>query len=400
MLLTAVLLTACRSGDDGEEAAPADGNCYLNIYVYAPDRPIVTRADEGEITATDEESKVNSLQIWVFRHGEEVAVGYLNADPTFLNQTGQQEYRLLLDKAFANAPVPVDVYVVANTQSCDLSFGDSTTRHQLDQAVIGNSHFGVSANYSDQTVDGKDIMVKEVPAGGLPMSAVATNQKVYGSFPTLSIGPSENEITVMQLTRAVSKLRFVLCRIIEESGDTKKFTSINSITLKANQIPTTSWLIKRETNNYTYNHDAINFGSLSDLPQVYNPQDYTYEEQKNKDKDLTAQAYEDIINKAVKEGVPKNSEDDTETVKFEQVGLSYLRESDLQLTGTINYTYKNNETENAEFSMAAPGDFLRNHSWTVYIYYMNSKIYTLTVTNIGMRSWGDGGSQEQPVYNW
>ena len=86
-------------------------------------------------------------------------------------------------------------------------------------------------------------------------------------------------------------------------------------------------------------------------------------------------------------------------------GLTYFRESDKQLTGTITYTYTDNgvkkDNQEATFSMADPGDFLRNHSWIIYIYYMDSKIYTLTVTNIGMRKWEEDPLDEtKDVYNW
>jgi hypothetical protein len=51
--------------------------------------------------------------------------------------------------------------------------------------------------------------------------------------------------------------------------------------------------------------------------------------------------------------------------------------------------------------MAAAGDFLRNHSWIVYIYYLDSKIYTLTVTYVGMKEWVADGQPESPYfYNW
>ena len=58
--LLAVLFVACSSDD--EEASP-----MLNIYVYAPERPTVTRA---EIVPTNDEARVYNLQIWVFRSSD------------------------------------------------------------------------------------------------------------------------------------------------------------------------------------------------------------------------------------------------------------------------------------------------------------------------------------------
>lgn len=369
LLLVVVLLTACHSNDDS-----ADGDCYLDIYVYAPDRPIVTRGDVGEITPTDAaEKQVNSLQIWVFKNSDGTKVGYLSATPTILNETtGQEMFRMQVDKAFADAPENVDVYVVANTSSCGLTFTEATTRANLDAAVIGTDYFGTTS------------LVSTVPAGGLPMSAVLKNQPIQGRFPSLRIG-TEAEMSVVQLTRAVSKLRFVLCQRSTDSDRVLK--SINNISLNANQIPVSSWLIPREVNNYTYNHEAISYGSVakSAIPAVADPMVYLYETQ-------SAQDYEDMINTAISQG------------HLLQTGLTYLRESDLQLTGTIQYTYTENSIDthvSTDFSMAAPGDFLRNHSWIVYIFYMGTKIHVQVVTHIGMRGWdANGYEKDVSFYNW
>ena len=377
LLLLAVLLSACHSSD---EDSP-DQDCYLDIHVYAPDRPIVTRGDVGEVPPSDEEEKkVHSLQIWVFKSNGGGEVGYLDvkpgseADPTYLNQTGQQTYRMKVTKEFADHPEAVDVYVVANAESCDLTFGEDTKRSDLDAAQIGKNYFGTST------------LVQKVPENGLPMSAVEKNQPIYGSFPSLRIG-KETEMTTLKLTRAVSKLRFVLCRK-DDSNSTKKLVQINSISLNGNQIPDNTWLIAREASDYSQRtHSAIDYGGVekSVIPIVDDPLIYAYETQ-------TAQEYEELINDAVSKG------------ELKQLGLTYLRESDLQFKGKINYTYKDGNTDktvDTEFSMATPGDFLRNHSWIIYIFYMDTKIHVQMVTDIGMRSWiPDGRDESVIVYNW
>ena len=377
LLLLAVLLSACHSSD---EDSP-DQDCYLDIHVYAPDRPIVTRGDVGEVHPSDvEEKKVHSLQIWVFKSNGGGEVGYLDvkpgseADPTYLNQTGQQTYRMKVTKEFADHPEAVDVYVVANAESCDLTFGEDTKRSDLDAAQIGKNYFGTST------------LVQEVPENGLPMSAVEKNQPIYGTFPSLRIG-KETEMTTLKLTRAVSKLRFVLCRK-DDSNSTKKLKQINSISLNENQIPDNTWLIAREVSDYSQRtHSAIDYGGVEKnvIPSVEDPLIYAYETQ-------TAQEYEELINGAVS------------GKKLKQLGLTYLRESDLQLKGNINYTYTDGNTDktvDTEFSMATPGDFLRNHSWIIYIFYMDTKIHVQMVTDIGMRSWiPDGRDESVKVYNW
>ncbi|MCR5158965.1 MAG: hypothetical protein K6D37_07560 [Prevotella sp.] len=462
LLLMAMLMTACVTGDGdggGVVIGPETDDCYLDIYVYAPDRPIVTRADVGPIAAIYEaESKIHSLQIWVFRHSDAStapAVGYLEPDPVFLNETGYQKYQMLLDRDFVKTLEAVDVYVVANAASVGLTtLNKKTTRASLDAAVINTEYFGTTDLYDKDELD-QDGHPDATPASGriatsgLPMSAIVEEQPIWGSFPHLRIGRSENETTILELTRAVSKLRFVLCQI-KNQVETKTLESINEIKLNGGLIPTETSLLPGTT-SYTGKYvtgnppsDAITYvgagkaieklvhalaanspSTHQALPAVDNPLVYAYETQ-------NAQVYEDLINHAADEESSRKltnrtwlnqygADNDVEELKadklttddlpqLKELGLTYLRESDKQLTGTINYTYITGqdqtgqnitETKEATFAMAAPGDFLRNHSWIVYIYYMDSEIYTLTVTHIGMRSWNDDPNSENPiVYNW
>ena len=384
-MLTA-LLTACATGEDiGSSPATDDEDCYLTIYVYAPDRPVVTRADVGEIAhRTEAESTVHTLKIWVFNHTDGKMIGYLDGtddQPYLINEKGYQMFKMKLDRNFAEHPGNVDVYAVANEASCGLSLSSSTTRGDLDDAIIGSDYFGTTT------------LVNAVPEGGLPMSAKLTNMKVKGKFPTLYIADTGDEMASLKLTRAVSKLRFVLCRIKEKDGVTKKLKSIDDISLDANIIPNSSNLVIPSTYNYTYSHDAISYGDVEKkaIPEVADPLDYAYSTQ-------TAQDFEDLINSAI---IGKKTDGTDLGEHLKELGLTYFRESDNQLTGTIKYTLEGTEQqETVQFSMAAPGDFLRNHSWTVYIYFMDKEIHVLTVTNIGMRSWINGGSQDNPVYNW
>ena len=400
MLLVIMLLTACS--DHSGEGSDENGDCFLNIYVYAPGHPMLTRADVGEIAHREiAESTVHTLQIWVFKHSNGDLVGYLNATPSFLNETnGQELFRMKVEKEFADNPENVDVYVVANAGSCGLvdgenklTLGESTTRAELDAQMIGANYFGVSNP------------VSSVPTAGLPMSGVEKDQPIYGSYPTLRVG-TQDAMTTVQLTRAVSKLRFVLCRIASE--DDKELVSIDKIQLDGGMIPTESYLMP---GTYTYSSDPVastdyetnpivyvntdNKLLKADIPTVVNPMKYAYETQ-------AAQDYEDMINGAIA-GTYKANENDEE---LKELGPTYLRESDKQLTGTIHYTIENLSTHQqtnkvASFSMAAPGDFLRNRSWIIYVFYMDAKIHVLTVTDMGVKSWtSDNINDDKSVYNW
>lgn len=400
-LLSAVLLTACSSGGEEENSAPVE-DCFLDIYVYSPGRPIVTRGDVGEIAPSEEaERTVNTLQIWVFKHVDGSLVSYKSEKPTFLNEKaiGQQKFQMKIDKTFADNPENVDVYVVANAKSCGLSsLDESTKRAQLDEAQINGDYFGTST------------LIQAVPTDGLPMSAVLHNQPITGRFPTLRIG-TESEMATLQLTRAVSRLRFVLCRITEDTNTKKRLVSIDGIQLNGNQIPTASYLIPRENVRYTSLESSavtyVNDGNkllAAKIPDVADPLRFAYETEE-------AQQYEDLIDENLM-SADQVSETEADG-KLMQLGLTYFRESDKQLTGTINYTVQERSDDTTPwegivpkaetpvtFTMAAPGDFLRNHSWIVYIYFMDTKIHVLTVTNIGIKNWTDGGSKAHTVYNW
>ena len=271
----------------------------------------------------------------------------------------------------------MDVYVVANEGDCvTTTLGKNTTRAELDAAVIGTDNFGASP------------LTSVVPSTGLPMSAMLKNQPISGRFPTLRVG-TEELMATLQLTRAVSKVRFVICRIKEETSSTKTLKSIDNISLDAGQIPKESWLIARTSPGYSnYVADPISYGGVAAtemIPQVADPLQYVYETQ-------SAQDYENLIDEAIGNR------------KLYELARTYYRESDKQLKGTIQYTYTDGNTDTqttAEFSMAAPGDFLRNHSWIVYIYFMDSKIHVLTVTHIGMKKWiSDGVNETVTFYNW
>lgn len=387
-LVVAVMLTGCQRSEE-EVKAPDGEDCFLEIPICAPNRPILTRGDVGEIASSEAERTVHSLQIWVFKSKDGSLVCYRNlTDFTSLNASPyQQTYKMIVDKTFAEVRDNVDIYVVANAAS----YLGTTVSNPADLKPANLKPANLNAAMIDEGSFGTSTLIKTVPDGGLPMSAVLKNQPIYGSFPALRIG-SQEQPAVLELTRAVSKLRFVLCRIKEQPAS---LVSINSIKLNGNSIPTTTYLMPGTYNYSSYVSDDITFEDddfenhkllPEKIPDVDNPLDYTYETQ-------AAQDYETMIDAAVEAG------------SLKQLGPTYLRESDKQLTGTISYTYKDNGIDKTPdpvtFSMAGAGDFLRNHSWIVYIYYMDSKIYVLTVTHIGMKKWtSDGNPEDATFYNW
>ena len=125
------------------------------------------------------------------------------------------------------------------------------------------------------------------------MSAMLENQPIYGSFPTLRIGNAE-QIATLRLTRAVSKLRFVICRKKETGNDKRILESITSIQLNAGMIPTQSFLMPVAASSYPSSSfdddDAMDYGGIAKttIPTIDDPLQYAYTTQ-------TPEEYEDLI---------------------------------------------------------------------------------------------------------
>ena len=354
-----LLLAACsKDGDSPEDTQPV-----INLYVYSPDHPTITRGDVGNVAPIAKESEIKTLQIWVFEHGTETLVSYYQPETVYnLNSGDGVTYQLKVSDKFSMAfPKPtVDVYVVANAASCGLSsgessLGESTTRAALEAAKIGSYYFGLSP------------LTTTVPEDGLPMSGVLRDVAVTGSAPVF-------KISSVKLTRAVSKLRFIFSK-----DNIETTVAINSINLGADlnsenqetsvsQIPTEEYLFLKADqslyhigNTYEAGGKALLSSPLVDVNKNDDPIKYAYQPGQN------AQDYENLIATGVSES------------KLSEVVPFYLRESDKQLSGVITYKIGNAAEKKAVFKMKAPGDFSRNHTWIVYAYYGEDGMQVITV---------------------
>lgn len=384
-MLIPLLLITCKSSD--EETRVEKQPTFINVYVYAPERPIVTRSDIGEvdpIANNESESKITTLQIWVFKHNTEELIAYYSPESVDNLNNGQGEtYQLSASDAFTQAATKphVDVYVVANAASCGFSgesaLDESTTRATLEAALIEGNHFGLST------------LTNKVPATGLPMSGVLRGASVDGSAPVF-------KIHAVTLTRAVSKIRFVFSREKAETEAEDIKVKINSIKLAVEMIPTQEYLFLETGENAAAFHIG-SYGTsetnpakeflatpLADICKNTDPQYYSYQSGQG------SQEYEDRI----EEGLNK-----TPNPELTQVGPFYLRESGKKLTGTITFQ-KDDGTSAAKdvpFEMHAAGDFSRNHTWIVYAYYSVSGLVAVTVV---VKDWKDTDPVSHEVYNW
>lgn len=373
-----VLFSACSSS--GADEGVTHQQAQLAIYVYAPEQASAkkhaapTRGDVGEVDPIDNtinEGTIKSMQLWVYESETGNYVGYFRTDDVAALNEGQgTTYLIPVTDAFAAAKPDVNVYVMANVTSANCGVGTlnkETTRAALLEGakITGglSGHFGLEQN------------TRTVPDDGLPFAGKLTTQPVVGDAPTLRVG-SLSQVATVQLTRAVSKLRFVFSKTAGEPA-----VNIKSIKINEQMIPEVEYLFQTPVSmSYNTAEAELLSTAIDDIAETTDPTQFIYENQ-------TAQAYENLINEAASKATPE--------VTVE--GPIYLRESDKQLTGTITYTIGGGAEQTVDFAMQQAGDFSRNHTWIVYAYYGGSG--NLQVQSIYVKDWSTKDLNHQ-VYNW
>jgi hypothetical protein len=377
-----VLLCACSSDDGEEEVVPEVQNAggahkaaQLAIYVYAPEQAATatkgtapTRANVGEVDAVTDEGTIKSLQIWIYESETGNLVGYFSThEVTALNEGKGTTYQIPVSDEFAAAKPSVNVYVMANVTGSNCGIGtlnEETARAALlEGAKITTGHFGLEQN------------TRSVPDDGLPFAGKLTAQPVVGDAPALRVG-TLSAVSTVQLTRAVSKLRFVFAKTAGEPT-----VNITSIKINEGMIPDVEYLFKTPL-SMTYNTEAkeLLLDDIDDVAETDDPTDYLYVGQE-------AQEYENLINEAASKATPE--------VTVE--GPVYLRESDKKLTGVITYTIGEGTLQTVDFAMQQAGDFSRNHTWIVYAYYAGSG--KLQVESLYIKEWTPKEVYHN-LYNW
>ena len=397
-ILMLLLLVACSksSSEGGDE--PDSDMPVLRIYIFPPNRPIITRADTdlGDVDATKEENNINSLHVWVFERdendpGNSKLVGHVSLGTLTLSEAGTGEVTMEITDAFAdelmtsNTRPRVDVYVAANVTStnCGLSFNalmknGETKESDVADLFIGSNYFGVTSP------------ITRVPSDGLPMSGVLKDQPIAGTAPVFRVGTSE-KLANVQLVRAVSKMRFIFCK----STTNKDEVDVKNIILKDNVLPEEEYLFltddyKKATQKWRIKdsgyEDQTTLVSTSgtEINDNENPSYYSY------DGIMTGQEYENRINEGVAQG------------KLSDLGTFYLRESDRKLAGTIQYAITPEGTtttydKTTSYSMINDYEFSRNHTWIVYGYFITSGDLELNI--VELKDWVSGEVPGE-VYNW
>lgn len=360
--LPVVLLTACSLIYDQSGSADCP---ELNIAIEFPSgTPSLSKADVGEVPASIEENAIHDLAIWIFEStGDHRPV----TDPLWVNDNssdelpsagGVRKYALpIKDPQFLLNKPPVDVFVLVNRQSIASSLNEGSGWEEVKGAAFGG----------EDNLFSPKIPVTAVPSTGLPMSGVVMGVDVTGEEPFL-------KIPTVSVSRAVSKLRYIFSQMYTEDNTEEEY-SIQKVVLDGNQIPVEEYVFSSSKSrivpfNYVSASMTTTWPSGTTLSSCDAPEIYSYAGQ-------DGPSYENLIADGISRG------------RLTDLGTFYLRESDKALTGTVYYTITKKgqngnpdvvEEKTLPFSMAAPGDFARNHTWTVYGYFISNRTLQMAVS--------------------
>lgn len=374
---------ACTDEDEHKDSP------VLQIHVFTPEHPVVTRGDIGPVEADALEKRVNDLRIWVYESNNGNPVGYLH--PTDFSEDGGT-YLMDVSNDFVDRQPNVDVFVMANvtTDNCNLNDvpDGSATRAELEAIMIKNDNVTHKDPFG-LTTPQKSLTENDY----LPMTGVLKQQPVGGSAPVLSVGN-------VRVVRAVSKVRFIFSRSSSEDKELK----IKKITFNGGVIPKSEYLFLDQAYTtrsfHIYSNDGYEGAETEEkillnetdaatisVPISTDPAKFAFNGA------VSGQTYETQINTEL-------TKTETETVKREIVegGRFYLRESDKLVGGKIYFQIGEDEEKSVEFFLKEAGDFTRNHTWIVYGYFAgnnNLRIFTVVFT-----PWVTLSEETHSVYNW
>lgn len=376
-LLLTLILTSCMS-DGYTDTAAGKSDTYINLNVStptaqaranAPANPAGTSGTPGQDETNpspDTEEKITSIRVWAFRSGSDRAtatpIGFKSE--TNLSVKGSHNVSMMITRKNAENLGKIDLYILLNAESEGVPDGKDCikmTRAELENLVIKNQ-FGITAEGTAQTT--------VVPQAGLPISRVIKELDVTDNIKDNATDAALHSINI-PLIRAVSKLHFFFTRKkVKDKDKNTEGVVVTKIEVNENVIPTQSSVFptattdaNKETEGLTgdltslsYLSRKIKFGSVAteNIRPVPDPTSYIRKPR---------QTAEDYITQL--RGVTT------------ECHLSYLRETDKELTGTIYYKLdKSGAEKQTPFRISKA---YRNHEMVVYGYFLGDEKSTLTL---------------------
>ena len=380
-LLLTLILTSCMS-DDYTDTAAGKSDTYINLNVStptaqaranAPAKPAGTSGKLGleeTYPSPNTEEKITSIRVWAFKSGSdrETATPIGFKSETNLSAQGSHNVSMMITRKNAETLGKIDLYILLNAESVGVLDGKDCikmTRAELENLVIKNQ-FGIAEGTAQTTV---------VPQAGLPISRVIKELDVTNNIKDNATEAAQHSINI-PLIRAVSKLHFFFTR--KNVKDTEGVV-VTRIEVNENVIPTQSSVFPTATTDankekegltgdltsLSYLNQKMTFGSVAteNIKPVSDPTSYI------RKPGQTAEDYITQLRGATAE-----------------CHLSYLRETDKDLTGTIYYKLnKSGAVKHTPFSISKAH---RNHEMVVYGYFLGDEKSTLTL-NYYVADWNE-----------
>lgn len=381
-LLLTLILTSCMS-DDYTDTAAGKSDTYINLNVStptaqaranAPAKPAGTSGKLGleeTYPSPNTEEKITSIRVWAFKSDTDRAtatpIGFKSE--TNLSAQGSHKVSMMITRKNAENLDKIDLYILLNAESEGVLDGKDCikmTRADLENLVIKNQ-FGITADSTAQTT--------VVPQAGLPISRVIKELDVTNNIKDNATEAALHSINI-PLIRAVSKLHFFFTRKDVKDTEGVEVTRIevneNVIPIQSSVFPTATTDANKETEgligdltSLLYLSRKIKFGSVAteDIKPVQDPTSYIRK---------PGQTAEDYITQLRRATIDCH--------------LSYLRETDKELTGTIYYKLdKSGAEKQTPFSIPKA---YRNHEMVVYGYFLGDEKSTLTL-NYYVADWNE-----------
>ena len=381
-LLLTLILTSCMS-DGYTDTAAGKSDTYINLNVSTPtaqaraNAPAKPAGTSGKLglnetnPSPDTEAKITSIRVWAFKSGPDKAtatpIGFKSE--TNLSAQGSHKVSMMITRKNAENLDKIDLYILLNAESEGVLDGRDCikmTRAELESLVI-EKQFGITAEGTAQTII--------VPQAGLPISRVIKDLDVTNNIKDNATEAALHSINI-PLIRAVSKLHFFFTRKNVKDTEGVEVTKIevneNVIPTQSSVFPTATTDANKEKEGLTgdltslsYLNQKMTFGSVAteNIKPVSDPTSYI------RKPGQTAEDYITQLRGATAE-----------------CHLSYLRETDKDLTGTIYYKLnKSGAVKHTPFSISKAH---RNHEMVVYGYFLGDEKSTLTL-NYYVADWNE-----------